>query len=74
MKKWNKPQIVDLRVENTNESKCPEDVNAKTPWGLLCDKKKPNGDKAYTPTIAFGVCKYHLEGGWCNYKGESSIS
>ena len=67
MKKWDQPQLVDLNVKCTKEGTCTEDFEAKTAYGFKCDKIKPDGTKAYEPSIALGICKYYGGRKVCNY-------
>lgn len=75
MKKWIKPQLVDLTVDKTKGSQCPENFDnemVRTPFGIFCDKIKPDGSRAYTPGkgITGLVCVYHGDGKWCNYTAQ----
>ena len=65
MKKWDDPQVVELSLENTEDSTCPESQNFASesqnysPLKINCDKTKPDGTKAYEPGFLGIVCKHY---------------
>ena len=75
MKKWENAELVDLSLENTKDDSCPEatafdnleksGVAPASPYQYNCNKKKPDGTKAYQAGF-LGIC-VHYQCGKCTY-------
>lgn len=70
MKKWDKPTVLELGLEKTEENTCPIESEGSSTYTAYPDYENGCPKGRYEPTIVFGICKHFN----CNAPGRCNLN